>query len=180
VAVLASALGDAMATVVNQTGVIRATSATERNGMIVLSGGRSGVVHVAGTLDASGVATGQTGGTVQVLGDKVVLATGAAIDVSGHSGGGTALVGGDYQGTNASVQNASYTHMAAGSQIRADALESGNGGKVVLWANEATVFEGAITARGGSLSGNGGLVETSGKAFLRATGSVEKPAGGGA
>ncbi|WP_341917272.1 filamentous hemagglutinin N-terminal domain-containing protein, partial [Polaromonas sp. YR568] len=173
VAVLASALGDAMATVVNQTGVIRATSATERNGMIVLSGGRSGVVHVAGTLDASGVATGQTGGTVQVLGDKVVLATGAAIDVSGNSGGGTALVGGDYQGTNASVQNASYTHMAAGSQIRADALESGNGGKVVLWANEATVFEGAITARGGSLSGNGGLVETSGKEFLRATGSVD-------
>ncbi|MDQ3273377.1 MAG: filamentous hemagglutinin N-terminal domain-containing protein, partial [Pseudomonadota bacterium] len=179
VTVLASALGDAMATVINQSGVIRATSATERNGMIVLSGGRNGVVHVSGTLDATGAGVGQTGGTVQVLGDKVVLATGASIDTSGHSGGGTALVGGDYQGGNGAIQNATRTHVAAGTTIRADALDSGNGGKVVVWADDATVFEGAITARGGSRSGNGGLVETSGKEFLRATGGVDASASQG-
>ena len=162
VAVLASALGDAMATVVNQTGVIRATSAAERNGMIVLSGGRSGVVHVAGTLDASGVAAGQTGGTVQVLGDKVLLATGAHIDVSGQFGGGTVLVGGNYQGKG-TEQNAALTLVASGASIDASAVGSGNGGKVVVWADNATGFYGAIKATGGADAGNGGFAEVSGK-----------------
>ncbi|MDP1953540.1 MAG: filamentous hemagglutinin N-terminal domain-containing protein, partial [Polaromonas sp.] len=173
VAVLASALGDAMATVVNQTGVIRATSATERNGMIVLSGGRSGVVHVAGTLDASGTGAGQSGGTVQVLGDKVLLATGAHIDVSGQAGGGIVLVGGDYQGGNSAVQNATRTHVAAGSIIRADAIDQGNGGKVVVWADGDTRSAGGITARGGSNSGNGGFVEVSGKQYLDTRGTID-------
>jgi len=70
VVMLASSLGDAMATVVNQTGVIRAESAVERDGMIVLSGGANGVTRLAGTLNAAGQA-GRTGGTVHVLGDKV-------------------------------------------------------------------------------------------------------------
>ncbi|MDI1340370.1 filamentous hemagglutinin N-terminal domain-containing protein, partial [Polaromonas sp.] len=173
VAVLASALGDVMATVINQTGVIRATSATERNGLIVLSGNHSGVVHVSGTLDASGAAAGQSGGTVQVLGDKVLLATGAHIDVSGQAGGGTVLVGGDYQGGNGAVQNASRTHVAAGTTIRADALDKGNGGKVVIWADGDTRSAGSISARGGTDSGNGGFVEVSGKQYLDTRGSID-------
>ncbi|MEO7887707.1 MAG: filamentous hemagglutinin N-terminal domain-containing protein, partial [Polaromonas sp.] len=96
VAVLASAMGDAMATVVNHSGVIRANSAVERNGTIVLSGGSTGIVNVSGELSAAGTAAGQTGGTVKVLGDKVALTGGALIDVSGEAGGGTALIGGDY------------------------------------------------------------------------------------
>ena len=67
VAVLASALGDVMATVINQTGVIRATSAAERNGMIVLSGGSQGVVSVTGELTATGLESGQSGGTVAAI-----------------------------------------------------------------------------------------------------------------
>ncbi|MES2687478.1 MAG: filamentous hemagglutinin N-terminal domain-containing protein, partial [Pseudomonadota bacterium] len=173
VAMLASALGDAMATVVNQSGVIRATSATERNGMIVLSGGRSGVVHVAGTLDASGASAGQAGGTVQVLGDKVLLSAGAHIDVSGRAGGGTVLVGGDYQGGNNALQNAARTHVAAGTTIRADAIDSGGGGKVVVWADGDTRSAGSISARGGSNSGNGGFVEVSGKQYLDTRGNID-------
>uniref|UniRef100_UPI0037536B4B two-partner secretion domain-containing protein n=1 Tax=Polaromonas sp. TaxID=1869339 RepID=UPI0037536B4B len=173
VAMLASALGDAMATVVNQSGVIRATSATERNGLIVLSGGRSGVVHVAGTLDASGAVAGQRGGTVQVLGDKVLLATGARIDVSGQAGGGTVLVGGDDQGSNSAVPNATRTHVAAGSTIRADALEQGHGGKVVIWADGDTRSAGSISARGGTQGGDGGFVEVSGKQYLDTRGTID-------
>jgi len=181
VAVLASAMGDAMATVINQSGVIRANSAVERNGMIVLSGGGTGVVHVSGTLDASGTAAGQSGGTVRVLGDKVALDGGASIDVSGAAGGGTALVGGDYQGSNAAVQNASRTYIAAGAAIRADATDSGNGGKVVVWADGDTRHSGAISARGGANGGDGGFVEVSGKQLLDLHGSVDvaAPAGSG-
>ena len=52
VALLARSMGDAMATVVNQSGVIRADSAVEHNGMIVLSGGATGVTRLSGTLAA--------------------------------------------------------------------------------------------------------------------------------
>jgi filamentous hemagglutinin family protein len=179
VALLASAVGDAMATVINQSGVIRANSAQERNGMIVLSGGQTGVVKVSGTLSAAGTSSGQTGGTVHVLGDKVLLAAGASIDASGQSGGGTVLVGGDYQGSNGSVQNASRVHAAADTSVNADAASSGNGGKVVIWADGDTRFAGSISARGGAAGGDGGFVEVSGKHQLDVQGSVDLTANKG-
>ncbi|MDP1889235.1 filamentous hemagglutinin N-terminal domain-containing protein, partial [Polaromonas sp.] len=171
VAVLASALGDVMATVINQTGVIRATSATERNGVIVLSGGKTGVVAVSGELNASGADGGKTGGTVKVLGDKVVLAAGARIDASGQVGGGTVLIGGNYQGKGVE-QNASLTLVARDVVIVASAAGSGDGGKVVVWSDAATGFYGAIKATGGSDSGHGGFAEVSGKQTLAFDGSV--------
>ncbi|WP_411886803.1 filamentous hemagglutinin N-terminal domain-containing protein, partial [Polaromonas sp. YR568] len=180
VAVLASAMGDAMATVINQSGVIRADSAVERNGTIVLSGGATGIVNVSGELSAAGTAAGQTGGTVRVLGDKVALTGGARVDVSGQAGGGTALIGGDYQGLNAAVQNANRTYIGADASIKADALASGNGGKVIVWADDVTQFHGSITAKGGAQGGDGGFVETSGKAVLQALGSVDASAPNGA
>ncbi|MDP3411753.1 MAG: hypothetical protein Q8S16_00990, partial [Polaromonas sp.] len=179
VAMLASALGDAMGTVVNQTGVIRATSATERNGMIVLSGGASGVVNVAGELNVSGTAQDHTGGTVKVLGDKVVLAAGARIDASGQAGGGTDLVGGNYQGKG-TEQNASVTLVSQGAVIDASATRTGDGGKVVVWADGATGFYGAIRAEGGAEAGNGGLAEVSGKQTLAFDGSASLGAAHGA
>ena len=72
------------------------------------------------------------------------------------------LVGGGYQGKNPAVQNASATYMSADSTISADAITNGNGGTVVLWANDSTRAYGSITARGGAQGGDGGLIETSG------------------
>lgn len=149
-------------TVVNNSGVIRAQSVNNVNGVIRLEGG---TVLSSGTLDASGKAAGQTGGTVKVLGDTVTLAFGSSIDVSGDAGGGIALIGGAYQG-GSSEYAATNTAVAAGATITADAITSGNGGQVVVWANDTTNFAGTITARGGSASGNGGSVETSGKQKL--------------
>lgn len=145
-------------TVVNNSGIIRAQSIYNAGGVIRLEGGNA---INSGTLDAAGLA----GGTVRVLGDTVTLASGSSIDVSGDAGGGTALIGGAYQGggseyaaTNTTVQN--------GAAIHADALTSGNGGNVVVWANDTTNFAGTITAKGGKVSGNGGCVEVSGKQIL--------------
>ena len=75
------------------TGVIRATSLVERNGVIVLDGGSAGVVANSGTLDVAGKDAGTTGGTVKVLGEYVALNNGTLIDASGHSGGGTPAPG---------------------------------------------------------------------------------------
>ena len=50
----------------------------------------------------------------------------ASVNASGQSGGGTVLVGGDYQGKNPSVQNASATYVGADASVKADAITSGN------------------------------------------------------
>ncbi|HEY9659511.1 MAG TPA: filamentous hemagglutinin N-terminal domain-containing protein, partial [Allocoleopsis sp.] len=124
-----------------------------------------------GTVINSGSLTAP-GGTVQVLGDRVALTDNARIDVSGETGGGTVLVGGDYQGQG-TVPNALRTYVGPGVTINADALSSGNGGRVIVWADEATGFYGNINARGGSLGGNGGFVEISGQQNLAFNGLVD-------
>jgi hypothetical protein len=152
---------EAFDNIINHTGIIEAQTIGEKDGKIVLDGGDEGIVRVNGTLDASGRDAGEKGGKVHVLGKKVGLFEKARIDVSGDAGGGEVLVGGDYQGKGA-VRNADFTYMDKDAEILADAIVNGNGGKVILWANNATRAYGTISAKGGALSGNGGFVETSG------------------
>lgn len=67
--------------------------------------------------------------------------------------------------------------MAGGALISADAITAGNGGTVVVWADNHTRFDGTITARGGAQRGDGGKVETSGKETLDIrTGKVDASA----
>ena len=103
----------------------------------------------------------------RVTGDNVALLDGAHLDVSGSTGGGTALIGGGYQGGDPELQNAARTFVSQSAEIRADALDAGDGGRVVVWADGDTRFHGAISAKGGSAGGNGGFVEVSGKAAAR-------------
>ncbi len=152
-------------TVLNQQGIVRARSLVERNGRIVLDGGDTGVTLASGTLDVTGVAPGRTGGSAEVLGHHVGLVGQALIDARGDAGGGTILVGGDYQGKNSQVRNAAATFVGPDAVLRADALGHGDGGKVVVWSDETTRAHGTISAKGGGQGGNGGLVETSGKFF---------------
>ena len=166
-------------TVINNSGVIRANSLVERNGEIVLDGGSTGVVSVTGTLEAAGTASGTTGGTIKVLGDKVGLFDGATLNASGDAGGGTVLVGGNFQG-NGPEHNALRTYVAAGATINADAVTSGDGGKVIVWSDDITRFYGTITARGGAEGGNGGFAEVSGKGSLNYAGFVDLRAPKGA
>ncbi|MCZ6798960.1 MAG: filamentous hemagglutinin N-terminal domain-containing protein, partial [Nitrospirae bacterium] len=160
--------------VLNMDGIIEAQSVEERNGVIVLHGGDYGIVEVAGLLDASGRDSGETGGEVLILGERVGLFASLSeeptkIDVSGDSGGGTVLVGGNFQGKGPET-NAKATVVAADVEIHADAVTEGDGGTVIVWADETTKFYGSISAQGGSQSGNGGFVETSGKEYLEVIG----------
>jgi hypothetical protein len=90
---------------------------------------------------------------------------GGNIDASGANGGGTVLIGGDYQGKGI-VPNATRTLVNSDSVINADSLLDGDGGRVIVWANDITGFYGSISAGGGINSGNGGFVEVSGKQDL--------------
>src|SRR5919199_228112 len=107
----------------------------------------AGTVIASGTLDTSTTAIGQIGGNVNVLGDKVGLIN-TNINASGSNGGGSVLIGGDYRGQG-TVPNASRTFVSSDSVINADAGESGNGGRVIVWADQLTGFYGNISARGG-------------------------------
>ena len=164
---------EAIKSVVNNEGVIEAKTLVNQNGVIKLMGGDRGIVANSGVLDASGKETGQTGGTVHVLGEKVGLFDNAVVDVSGDAGGGTALVGGDFQGKNPVIPNARRSYVGPDASIMADATRNGDGGKVIVWADDVTRFYGSISARGGSENGDGGFAEVSGKQNLAFRGDVD-------
>jgi len=168
-----------LSTVINNQGVVEARSVSVKDGTIKLDGGTSGVVASNGTLDASGTSVGERGGDIEITGGKVGLFDGAMVNASGNAGGGTVLIGGDTQGRNPKIHNAQATYVAPTTMIKADALDNGDGGKVVVWSDEMTRFAGTISARGGTNGGNGGNVETSGKVYLEAVGSVDASAPAG-
>ncbi len=117
-------------------------------------------LEIQGKIDVSG----DLGGYVQILGDQIALKT-LDIDATGQLGGGTVLVGGDYQGEG-SLRKSKQTWMAEDARIDVSALKFGDGGKAILWSDGSTLFDGTILARGGTDSGSGGLIETSGKVAL--------------
>ncbi len=166
--------------VINMDGVIQARAVDVMGGRIVLSGGEHGQVEVTGKLDASGKDAGQHGGQVKVLGEQVALLDGASVDVSGAAGGGEALIGGNYKGQGPEP-NAAATTVAGKANIQADALDSGDGGKIIVWSDERAEIHGRLSARGGTASGDGGLIETSAKKDLRLTsvGDASAPNGKG-
>ena len=127
------AAGDFYSLAVRHTGVTRARS-------IVAEGGDGGIVEVSGTLDASNDAG--VGGSVRLLGDRVAVLD-ADIDASGASGGGSVLIGGDRHGQG-ELRTANRTYVSADAVVRADATENGDGGEVVVWADEVAQVEGSI------------------------------------
>lgn len=157
-------------------GVVRVNGVVKAD-HVVIEGGENSIVRLNGSVVAKNEAQ-QTGGRVDVLGDLVSLLENTDIDVSGELGGGQAHVGGDYQGKG-TLKTATTTYMAAGAEIDASAIRIGDGGKVILWADETAHFEGQIAATGGADGGDGGFVETSGKGQLAYRGFVDVTAENG-
>jgi filamentous hemagglutinin family protein len=133
----------------------------------LLTGKTAGTAVVSGNLNVSG----NQGGDIQVFGDNVNLAN-ANINASGINGGGTVLIGGNYQGAG-TTPTAQFTNVDQNSRINADALTNGNGGKVIVWSDNTTRFDGEVSARGGTQNGNGGFTEVSGKQKLTYSGLVD-------
>ncbi len=166
VSLTARAAGNLLGSVINNAGTVQARSMVVRNGEIVLDGGTNGSVGVSGTLDVSGDEARARGGSIGVFGQNIVL-QGASLNASGQTGGGSVRVGGDFHGAATQalgnpVANAQSVAVDAASVIKADAGVQGDGGRVVLWSEGSTRFDGSISARGGAQSGSGGNVETSG------------------
>ena len=127
---------------------------------------------------ASAVGSGKGGGNIEILGNRVALAGEARLDVSGETSGGNVWVGGDYQGKG-DLQLSETTLVGSNVNIVANAATDGDGGDVIVWAEDYTLFNGNVSATGGSDSGNGGFVEISGKQVLNISGFVDASASNG-
>jgi filamentous hemagglutinin family protein len=141
---------------VKNSGQLDASSVVREGGRIFLKAVHEARVEGNGQL----MATGVRGGQAEVLGEQVVLTDQARLDASGQQGGGTLLVGGDARGQNVSVKNAYATWFGPQASIVADATQEGDGGKVIVWADEVTRAHGSVSAQGAA-GGRGGFVETS-------------------
>jgi filamentous hemagglutinin family protein len=159
----AKAAAGVVTDVVNTSGIISARAVKRDGGRIILSGGDYGTVHVSGQLDVSAAASSnaRNGGRIEAVGYNVYV-DGASIDASGNRSGGRVFLGGGLYGTLNGIDNpATDTMFSADSVVNADALVSGRGGTVVVWGSGHSAFYGNISARGGALRGDGGLVEVS-------------------
>jgi len=114
------------------------------------------------------------GGKIIIESDTIQIKNSSRLLSRGNFGGGSILIGGDWQGGadfNKSEPNTIYqaisVNMETGSEIDASATENGNGGKIVLWSNlnhpnSSTHAKGRILALGKGMQGKGGMIETSG------------------
>ena len=125
--------------VVSVGGVVKATRIERRGGVVYLSGGTQGIAEVSGDVSASK--------KVQTTGKYVVVKEGALLKAP------EILVGGDFQG-GGDVPTSRRTLVERGALLNA-----GKDGRVIVWSDETTWFNGNISAPGG-------FAEVSGKQTL--------------
>ena len=118
--------------------------------------------HVANSGNVS--STGDHGGQIAILGERISLIDGT-VEADGLTQGGHIYIGGNYQGEGP-LPNATHTWVDQGTELSANALQQGDGGQIIVWADEATYFRGEAQAQGGERGGNGGFIEISGKSHL--------------
>ena len=123
---------------INQSGTVRATGVERKNGRILLSSG-GGSVKVSGTQEAR----------------------------NQDGSGGEIYAGGGFQGQDAAIANAETLTVTETAVFEASASAGeADGGRVILWSDGLTSFEGSITATAGASGGDGGFAEVSGRQQL--------------
>lgn len=152
--------GDIYSLAVVQNGDIKAKE-------ILIQGGERSDVFISGNLDTSS----PIGGAINILGEKISLNK-ARLNASGKIHGGEISVGS--KNSNEHTQTpTNFITVDENSFLIADAGETGNGGSIILWADQSTRFAGTISSRGGRRRGNGGFVEVSGRRDLFFSGNID-------
>jgi hypothetical protein len=148
--------------------VVSASSSSGPGGSLTMDGGSTGHLFSSGRQ----LATGLVGGAIDLLGRDIVLAA-ATVEVSGQQGGGSVRLGAVIPGSNPDMVAAQTVTVTPSSTIRADARQSGSGGRVSIDAKQTTTFNGVASARGGRAGGSGGFIEVSGPGDLSYGGSAD-------
>jgi filamentous hemagglutinin family protein len=178
VIVTARAASSVVENVINMQGHVQANTVHQVGGKIILGNG-TGTVRIASKVKARGNESKQRGGKVTVLAKTVKIENEAEIDVSGQAGGGEILIGGNYQGKG-EEPNAEFTFVEGDAILAANALDNGDGGRIIIWANERTEYFARLEGMGGPNGGDGGFAEVSGKDTMLYKGSADLSAPKGA
>lgn len=135
---------------IDQKGLVEANNLNGDGGHTELHARETALVSGNGRVQARSISGGK-GGQIKVLGEQVGLFDSARVEVSGAKGGGEAFIGGDYQGKNSWLPNAHLTAVSASARIDASATATGDGGRIIVWADEATRFYGSLAGKGGQV-----------------------------
>ena len=146
---------------INHSGEIHADAINTQAGSIELQA-RDTLLLTENSSTSTRAELGGLGGDIKLLGANVGLLDETLVDASGANGGGSVLIGGDREGQNAQIPNSEFIFIGQQSNVFADALLNGNGGKIITFAEDTARIYGNLFARGGEESGNGGFIETSG------------------
>ncbi|MCA3005418.1 MAG: filamentous hemagglutinin N-terminal domain-containing protein [Planctomycetaceae bacterium] len=153
------AAGDIYSAAVINTGTVQARSIAVQ---AVHAPGRAAdaVVTIGGSLIATSDFSGfRRGGDITIQAGRIAVQD-ALIDASGVASGGMIRIGGDERGQG-TMPRADAVYVDAASTIKADA-SVGNGGRIVVWGDNALRFYGSASAQGGEGAGSwGGFIETS-------------------
>ncbi len=155
-----------VSSIINMNGLMQADSIGSSKGKIILTSNDNGYINFNGDSQ-----TYAASGYVKASADNIKLASGSLIDVSSknnNSNAGEIYIGGNYQGKLLSDSdfNAKNVIVEPNTHLLANAKLNGDGGKIVVWSDDTTSVAGNFEAKGGSESGNGGQIETSGKLVL--------------
>ncbi|MCX5704806.1 MAG: filamentous hemagglutinin N-terminal domain-containing protein [Candidatus Omnitrophica bacterium] len=154
---------------INQEGTVRASSLVNSGGEVILTSNSSGIIQNSGGISVSAVDDDTDGGDVSINGEKV----GQFGEIHADS------VNGD--GGNIDLFASDTLALDSDSLTTANSELSGNGGRVIVYSPETTLFwSGAIIyANGGALSGDGGFIEVSGREHVEVYGKADATAPNG-
>ena len=151
---------------VSENGVIKliGNSGTIKSQIVSIDAGDNGGVEVAGKIDAKSKADKMA--LISITGKDVLIKGNSVLSAKSDQSGGKILIGGDWQGKEGTRQ-AVFTTVEKGALVDASADQAGDGGTVVVWSDiknpkSKTIAKGRFLAKGGTLSGDGGKIETSG------------------
>ncbi len=147
-------------------------------GDITILGKEAGFTWVGGSIDTWDTSPTGIGGDIVISIGAVVIGSDSSINSTGTKGGGKIYIGGGPRGEG-DTPTAKSVIVSRGASIRASAIANGNGGEVVIWADDMTAYDGDISTNGGYTSGNGGDVEISSKISLEQKGTIDTTAPNG-
>ncbi len=148
-----------------QGALIHADGSTQ-GGTVVLGGGQS--AYLSGQSHAHG---GLQGGQIDVSAVQLTLA-GASLGADGQTTGGRVRIGGDaHGGALVGLNNAQAVRINSTTQLSA----GGEGGRVVVWSEGDTRYDGTATAGGRTAAG---FIEISAKGTLHFSGQADPGQGG--
>jgi filamentous hemagglutinin family protein len=156
---------------VDITGVLDAAAlaASSRGGMVTVIADNA---HIDGVLNVSAKQSQSQAGDVQVFGRSIYLDNNADIDASGFAAGGQIIIGGSEKVQNPHASAARVT-TAKSSLINASAINSGNGGSVIITSAGNSAIAGEISAESGYLRGDGGTINITSKDNTDITGVLD-------